>query len=92
MNGLGLSQSLPDQIEMTLWGGYPPRGLVLKRVEDVQHAFETHGVNGAVRVSVVVIANLNDAAAEAPRLPWKAATRPSEGGQPVHPGHACDLC
>jgi hypothetical protein len=64
MNDLGLTQSLPDQIEMPLWGRDPPGGLLLENVEHIKHALEANGVDSAIGVAVKIIANLKHAAAE----------------------------
>ncbi len=65
MNDLGLTQALPDQIEMSLWGGNPLCRFFLERMEDIQHALETNGVDRPVGVAVEVIANLENSASEA---------------------------
>ena len=65
MKYLGLTQSLPDQIEMSLRGGDPPGGFLLEHVEDIEHALKANGVDRSIRVAVEIIANFKHAAPEA---------------------------
>jgi hypothetical protein len=57
MNGLRFSQPLPNKIEMPLRGRNSSRRLLLKCVQNIQHAFETHGVDGAIGVAVKLSQN-----------------------------------
>jgi len=65
VNGLGLAQAPPEQIEVPLWGGNPLCGFLLEHVEHIQDALKAHGIDGAVGVAIEVVANLDNSTAEA---------------------------
>jgi hypothetical protein len=62
MNGLGVSQALFDQFNVSLRGGDPTRRFLLKSVQDVQDALKAHGVDGSIRIAVEVISDFEDPA------------------------------
>ena len=65
MDRLGVTQALPDKVQVPLRSRNPLGGFFLKRMEDVQHALEANGVDGAVSVAIEIVSNLKDVAAKA---------------------------
>jgi hypothetical protein len=65
VNGLGLAQTLVDQVEVPLRGSNSLRGFLLEGMEHVQNTLKTHRVDCTVGVTVEVIAYLKNSAAKA---------------------------
>ena len=72
MNGLGVLQALPDQLNVSLRSGNPARRFLLKGVQDVQDALKAHGIDGPIRIAVEIIADFEDSAKtlEGLRVAW----------------------
>jgi hypothetical protein len=62
VNGLGILQALPDQVDVSLRGSNPARRFLLKGVQDEQDALKLHGVDGPIRIAVEVVADFEDPA------------------------------
>jgi len=56
-------QARPDEVNGGFRGGDTFLGFLLKGMQHVDHAGETHSVNGAVGVAVEVLDDLEDTAA-----------------------------
>jgi hypothetical protein len=60
VNGLGIPQALPNQIQVSLRGCNSARRFFLKGVQDVQDALKPHGIDSPVRITVVIVADFQD--------------------------------
>ena len=60
VNGLGVSQAPPDQIEMSLRRRNAARRLLLERMQHVQDPLKAHRVDGPVGFTVKTIAKLQN--------------------------------
>ena len=58
LDPFGLPEPIPDEFNLSLWGTDSLFRLLLKRVENVQAAFQSHGVDGSVCVTLMVFHHL----------------------------------
>jgi hypothetical protein len=65
VNGLGVAQTLSDQVKMSLRGCHAARRLLLESMEHVQDALEADRVDSAIRIALEIVANPKHAACDA---------------------------
>jgi hypothetical protein len=55
VDGLGVAQALPDEVNVPLRSGYSASGLLLKRMQDIQDALKPDGIDGPEGIAVKII-------------------------------------